>query len=376
MTKPSLDIRIAQALDLIGDQGNPTDTEGHPTRNAPSPLKVFLPFIKARRQRRIRRLKDSTSVNASEGTGISLPADRCWHSSGHQMQQGDQLEVTVHGRLFLSRPLEVSIGPHSCVWYRIGNGPIARLHQQQQTITADRDGDLQFQAALPGAFDTPCGALCTTPPPPAMKGELSLSLKPLDAATSPATAQTPAGWSYLWRIGEAGIFKHCEDDKSICCHTHGDVGILQYPIELPLDEQLSLSWEWLMESLPSELPEHIQPTHDYLSIAVEFDNGLDLTYMWSAHLTPGTIFQCPLPWWDKRETHWVLRTPKDGLQHWLSERRSLLSDYQKAIGGPLPKRVVKVWLIANSAFQNGQGICRYRQIFLENADGIHPVHTE
>jgi len=77
------------------------------------------------------------------------------------------------------------------------------------------------------------------------------------------------------------------------------------------------------------------------------------------------VFQCPLPWWDQRETHWVLRSGTQQLGQWLAERRSLLADYRAAIGGPDPQRVVGVWLIANTAFQRGVGECQYRRIVVE-----------
>jgi len=117
------------------------------------------------------------------------------------------------------------------------------------------------------------------------------------------------------------------------------------------------------------VPEDIVPTHDYLSIAVEFDNGLDLTYMWSAALPEDTIFQCPLAWWDERETHWVVRTKKD-VGRWLSEERSIKKDYERAIGGDVPAKVVQVWLIANSLFQRGTGKCDYRAIRLTDGEDV------
>src|SRR5262249_2389668 len=147
-------------------------------------------------------------------------------------------------------------------------------------------------------------------------------------------------------------------------HTHRDVGILQCPIEATLDDTTSLDWRWLVKSLPSSLPEHIQPTHDYLSIAVEFDNGQDLTYFWSAELPVHTVFKCPLAWWSERETHWVLRSGSEGLGQWQSETRKLKSDYEQAIGGALPQKVVRVWLIANSVFQRKHGEATFADIGL------------
>lgn len=369
MSRTSLDLRIARALDLVGDQGIPQDGDGLPVRNAPSPLKVFLPFIRARGERRERRLSQATGDAAIDlPRTVRLSADGQWHDSGLQVNAGDRIRYSASGRLFLSRPLEVSMGPRTCVWYRVGDEPIARLTSEDGIITATQAGPLRLQAALPGAFGSPNGETSSESPPPPMSGDVLVKLAVTNAVLAPL-AEAPEGWRYLWRIGEASIFKSCDEDHSLCCDTHGDVGILQHAIDRPLTDGLRLHWDWLVDELPSRLPEHVQPTHDYLSIAVEFDNGLDLTYMWSCGLPAGTIFQCPLPWWDQRETHWVLRTPADGLGQWISESRGIKEDYRRAIGGPLPIRIVAIWLIANSAFQSGQGRCRYRKIVLEDGAG-------
>jgi len=145
-------------------------------------------------------------------------------------------------------------------------------------------------------------------------------------------------------------------------------------VRRPLTRESRLRWSWCVDRLPSRLPEHIQPTHDYLSIAVEFDDGRDLTYLWSAALPVDTIFQCPLPWWDRRETHWVVRSGAHELGRWIDEGRDLLADCEQALGGAPPREVVAVWLIAVSAFQRGAGRCRYRGIALEDGSGRVRVH--
>ena len=145
--------------------------------------------------------------------------------------------------------------------------------------------------------------------------------------------------------------------------------ILQYPVDVALDRSTRLAWAWKAEELPSKLREDSLPTHDYLSIAVEFDNGRDLTYMWSAALPEGKVFQCPLPWWDKRATHQVVRSDLAKLGVWLEEKQPVLDDYERAIGGELPKRAVAVWLIAASAFQKRKGICSYAKISLKSDKG-------
>jgi hypothetical protein len=155
----------------------------------------------------------------------------------------------------------------------------------------------------------------------------------------------------------------------IGCRCGWDAGILQYPVDFPLDETTRLAWAWRVAKLPSEVAEDTVPTHDYLSIAIEFDNGLDLTYMWSAALPVGKVFACPLPWWDKRETHQVVRSGPSDLGRWIDEERPILSDYTGAIGERAPARVVGVWLIALSCFQRGFGSCDYARIALRGAKG-------
>ena len=91
--------------------------------------------------------------------------------------------------------------------------------------------------------------------------------------------------------------------------------------------------------------------------------------MWSSSLPEGTIFRCPLPLWDKVETHWVLRADAGELGRWLAEARPLRADYAKAIGTP-PARIVKVWLIAVSVFQRGEGICEYADIELVDGERV------
>ncbi len=39
-----------------------------------------------------------------------------------------------------------------------------------------------------------------------------------------------------------------------------------------------IAWDWRVESLPPRRAENSLPTHDDLSLAVEFDNGIDITF--------------------------------------------------------------------------------------------------
>ncbi|MFZ2404827.1 MAG: DUF3047 domain-containing protein [Methylobacter sp.] len=82
-------------------------------------------------------------------------------------------------------------------------------------------------------------------------------------------------------------------------------------------------------------------THDYLSIAVEFDNRQDIIYYWSAELPPETSYRCPISTWAHRGTHVVLRSGQQGLGEWFNEDRNLYQDYINAIGGTVPGNIIK-----------------------------------
>ena len=103
-------------------------------------------------------------------------------------------------------------------------------------------------------------------------------------------------------------------------------------------------------------------THDYISVAILFDNGQDMSYVWSSELAEGTVFRCPLPDSNARETHLVIRSDPSEIGQWLREERNISADYERYIGGPMPKRITQVWLIANTAFQGGTGTARVANI--------------
>ena len=184
----------------------------------------------------------------------------------------------------------------------------------------------------------------------------------------------PEGWGYLPSLGDAGVFSRIDASGSavIRCQCDNDAMILQRSVEAPFTPDTRVRWSWKVESLPSPRAEDSLTTHDYLSLAVEFDNGKDLTYLWSAALEPERIFPCPVASWRERETHIVIRSGHEGLGRWIDEERDLWRDYQNAIGSP-PARIVGVWLIAASIFQHGQARCEYRDIELVAASKARRV---
>ena len=132
------------------------------------------------------------------------------------------------------------------------------------------------------------------------------------------------------------------------------------PVNVELSDSMLFSFDWLYHSLPAVAPETSIVGHDYLSIALEFDNGQDLTWMWSKFLAEGTSFTCPLPWWSERETHYVLDSGFDGLGKWKSHSRNIFDDYAEAVGRP-SKKIVGIWLIANNLFSKTRGVCKLSQ---------------
>lgn len=182
--------------------------------------------------------------------------------------------------------------------------------------------------------------------------------------------QLPAGFAYLPEIGETNVFERFAEGARRGVHsiTTAEAGIIRKPVDLPLTEKTELEFDWRYVALPAQGPETSAATHDYHSIAVEFDNGQDLTWLWSRELDPQTKFRCPLPNWDQRETHFVLQSGTKGLGEWATHRRPVLADYVAAVGGEKPARIVAVWFIANSFFGKQPGEAYFANVRLRDGD--------
>lgn len=321
-----------------------------------------------------------------------------WEDVGLHVESGAQVTVLATGALWASKALGLRFGARIGLWLRAGTeGRILKTPGDAATVRLEQGGPLAIVAKPPGEWANDRGEFDPAFPRAGITGALKVCVivwkgdaeaglkamlhegdhgglvgRALDELRHPV--QIPQGWSYLWRLGQGAIYSDAGDGhgRHIHCHTKEDVGILQFPADFPLTADTRLKWRWKVDKLPCDLPEDIQPTHDYLSIAVEFDNGQDLTYMWSASLAEDTIFRCPLPFWDKVETHWVLRSNPDKLGRWLTEDRPVQADYARAVGDP-PQRIVRVWLIAVSVFQRGEGICDYADIELVDGDRVLKV---
>jgi hypothetical protein len=327
---------------------------------------------------------------------ISMPAKQPpWVGSGVQLAAGDEVSYFTEGRVYANEFLDIYFSAPIQLWCRVGaQGEIFRGTRPSHSFVADSAGELQFGNYFPNDWRDRHGARKQGDEVyQQVSGELRIlvirwaqgvetGLAALRAAgdhqgrisaEQERLAQgdtTPPGWYYLWNVGPAEIYRAASREAGSCihCHTRGDAGILQRDVDLPLTENTEISWRWCMEQLPSSIREDAVPSHDYLSIAVEFDNGRDITYYWSATLPEGTGYDCPLPNWQGIEYHVVIRSGSQGLGEWRDERRNLYRDYRQYMGEP-PARITRVWLIANSLFQRGDGRCDYAGITLHGANG-------
>jgi hypothetical protein len=324
-----------------------------------------------------------------------------WFDTGIALTAGEQVTVFVVGRVWLARELDLWVPPDFQMWYRIGDtGEVFRGTRCSHTFAVREAGRLFLGNYFPGEWATRAGALAipadaynqnegglcvavvrwSVPPLEGLQRLVSLGdvasllSSEIDRLVHPVTP--PQGWEYLWFLGPAEIYTAgppAPQHPSIQCYTHRDAGILHTAVSMPLTPDTRLRWAWKVDILPSQEREDQLNTHDYLSIAVEFDNGQDLTYFWSAALPYETGFRCPLPTWQGRETHVVVRSGHDGLGRWCQEERPLYADYQRWVGPP-PARIVRVWLIAASVLSKREGQCQYGLIELQAGDTIVTVN--
>jgi hypothetical protein len=324
-----------------------------------------------------------------------------WLDTGLALSPGQPVTLLMRGRLWWSRAARLSLSPALAVWAQVGpQGEVFNGTRDTHGFVAAGAGNLRLKL-FPGlSWTDPHGAYEGEPPTvnPDAGGGVSVAVLAWKPGTDVAaqlqalarhaplapwaqgelsrlaegTVPPPEGWHYYWPLGRAEIFSRARpeagdpDGGAIAVHTHDDVGILQKDAPFELRPGTRLQWRWRVDALPSTAPEDSVPTHDYLSLAVEFDNGRDLTFMWSQGLPQGHVFACPLPAWQQRETHLVTRSGTVGLGQWQAEEVDLFEAYRHAVGGPMPARVTRVWLIANSVFEKHEGRARFAGIALVN----------
>jgi len=339
-----------------------------------------------------------------------------WFDTGLDLRAGEHITVLAVGVAVLSSELDLLFYPDMQLWYRVGEtGSVFRGTRQSHSFTASAPGRLYFGSYFPGEWGTRTGAVTVgTDAYRQMQGGLDVlvlrwAVQPLEGLQRILSVgdvgsllaceidrlqnavKPPAGWEYLWWLGQSEIYgagpPSPAQRPSITCYTQRDAAILHKDVSLPLSADTRLCWSWKVDKLPCQLPENTLEGHDYLSVAVEFDNGQDLAFFWSSQLPVDTGFRCPIPTWTARETHVVARSGGNLLGRWVDDERPLYTYYERFVGtigkrddghdprvmAP-PTHITRIWLIANSMFKRQEGRCEYGAIELQTAGTVIRVN--
>jgi DUF3047 family protein len=333
------------------------------------------------------------AYKAFEINGADLP----WADLGFDAARGQQVTFLLTGRMWLSREHDLWFGPGLVFHARTrGLRPIYNPMRDTGTMTASHDGRIEV-ARSAAEWANEDGALATpedickkadvkiTGIALLWRGDARVGVKSLlahgdvegllnsELARLERGRKLPAGWSNLLGFGGGQEIFSQGADGEIICETTGCVSIIERPLSIPLISRPRLAWRWKIDELPSVAPEDQAATHDYLSIGVKFEDGQDLTYIWSEYLPEGKVFRCPLPAWNAIETHMIVRSGKTELGTWKGQERDIAADYSTHIGGSA-KAISKIWLLAVAPFQRRRGACRYADIAVTTGDNtVHKV---
>jgi hypothetical protein len=315
-----------------------------------------------------------------------------WIATGLGVNAGDGLALFGSGTW---EAQGITFEPRHVLWYRIGeNGPAVNFAANQEIFSATDTGELFItlrplgvywpdeRGTYPAGFtELPALPVALNVEAVRLSGDAGDALQAmadnghqqagLALTTLAGRRVLPEGFAYLSYLGRSNVWADgtAKGGPGIHAQTDDDVGIVKKVLDLPLTPETTVSFDWLYESLPALGPETEAQFHDYLSIAIEFDNGQDLTWMWSKELDAESHFGCPLEWWDSRETHYVLQSGPEGLGEWHSHARNIVADYEASIDLPVPERIVGVWFIANSLFGRQRGAASFANVVI-SSDGV------
>jgi len=332
-------------------------------------------------------LRGLVATVAADARLVQVPVNQPpWTPTGLAVRTGEDVSWLAWGSLHLLRPLGAALRPRLVLRGRAGDGVPVEGACDTVTFRADRTGELRLGSVYPGELQADGTITTDRIPYRAMAGTLSAVVARWAPGTDPRRAlesiagrdpsglcaaeaarladppAPPAGWDTHPLTGREQAF--FPTGSGITVDARWTSAIIRHPAEMTLTPALRLRWSWRVGTLPSRLPEDTALTHDYLSVALEFDDGQDLTWYWSCCLPEGFSYRCPLPHWRRRETHIVARSGTAGLGRRIDEERPVLADHQAAIGGPAPSRVVRAWLIAQTVPQAGHAAGEFGRIEL------------
>ena len=332
-------------------------------------------------------------AQAGETATVALTSSKQgWVKTDLSVRAGDRFLVAGTGTLNIGLPAPLE--PRHLIWVRVGaDGNIAQLIFNEQIIEATTTGDVYVSALWPAnvVLGTPTGGLnAAFDMIPETKWDFSVELAlvskatPLEGAYKQAMQNAksqktlPGGFQPLWYLGASNVFNKLNSStrRGVHVRTADDAGIIKTPLNMDLTRDTQIDFSWLYRALPARADETTTPHHDYMSLAVEFDNGQDITWFWSATLPPETIFRCPLPGWDKVETHIAVQSGQDGLGAWHSHTRNIYDDYEKGVGGEMPGKIVGVWVIGNAVFGRRQADAEFADVTIKNAQVTKDIFTD
>ena len=337
------------------------------------------------------RLRDLVATVAADARLVRVPVNQPpWTPTGLAVTAGDDVSWLAWGSPRLVWPLSVAVRPRLTLRGCVDDGPPQDGARDTVTFRADRPGELRLVSVYPGELQADGTITTDRIPYRAMAGTLSAVVARWAPGTAPQRALAsiadrdrsglcaaeaarladppapPAGWDTHPLTGREQAF--FPTGAGITVNAAWTSAIIRHPAQMTLTPALRLRWSWRVDTLPSRLPEDTALTHDYLSVALEFDDGQDLTWYWSCCLPEGASYRCPLPHWRRRETHIVARSGAADLGRWIDEERPVLADHQAAIGGPTPTRVIRAWLIAQTVPQASHAVGEFRRIELVDGD--------
>ena len=327
---------------------------------------------------------NNTNPNGEFQTTIQLTnALGGWKQTGIFLTTNDMVDVSAIGSWDADGLI---LAPRHVIWYRIGgDGAAENIPSDDFQLRSAGTGELELAIRPPGFYwfddaGTFPGEMLASPPMPVgfdvtLTTQASLETDATDNDPEFREKQQhqhidvpPKDFDYLRILGQPNVWsaQTIEGHYVVTGDPKNDSGIIKLAVDIELTDTTLFAFDWNYVNLPAAGPETLIPGHDYLSVALEFDNGQDLTWMWSKYLPKGTHFRCPLPWWDERETHYVLESGQENLGMWQSHKRNVLADYSESISGEAPKRIVGVWFIANNIFAKQPALARFKELSISD----------
>ena len=310
-----------------------------------------------------------------------------WKKTGIELVTDEAVTLFAHAR-GIEDAFGATTRAKDVLWVRVGESETWNIGSETETLVAPTSGELEVavrprnirwldcRGAFPEhALKEPGEAIEVSVVAAVWKADPSEGLRRASGHESVQAAiedlaqapRLPRGFQSLCHLPKTRVHAAFTEGtrRGVRGKATGKVEIIKKPLDLPLTENSLISFDWRYDAVPALGPETDARTHDYSSIAIEFENGQDITWMRSATVPAGTSFRCPLNWWDERETHIVLESGRDGLGAWSSHTRNIAADYDRAVSGERPTRIVGVWFISVGAFGNTLADATFADVTIE-----------